>query len=521
MKAFTESDFNVDPKTVEVGAELGRGNFSKVFKGKFEGRQVAVKQQELTDKDLERYLLNELAILREMKHEGCIKFYGAYKTDGKVVNILTEYLEGGDLRRLVHDKPTALGWKYRTSVMEGCARALAYMHSLELIHRDIKTDNVLMSPEGKPKLCDFGFARKWDKSKTMTMCGTDEFMAPEIIFGMPYDEKADIFSFGIMLAEVITRKSPGKRENFLDRGAGDGFNVNFEELDREMEPLNPPQSLVLLTKDCCAHEQENRLSAEDIVAWLEDLLKELPDDKEPKPVLSAEAIAPKLAQYLREEEEEEKDEEDGRGGGSSKPKTEEANIRVKAALTEREEALTKAQQAKQGEVNAKDLAAKKRDSNGGLLSMCFSGVGGGKSNSAANKSLEMAGWVTKRGGRIKTWKRRYMVITNLGIVYFKTPEDQHNGADAQGTIEFSEMTAVAGVVANAVPTVMTGKANSFGVHTGNRTYYISAANAEERGKWIRAISDGHRAYQDRRTGGKKPSVSQRNAVQSTRYGGKN
>jgi len=135
----------------------------------------------------------------------------------------------------------------------------------------------------------------------------------------------------------------------------------------------------------------------------------------------------------------------------------------------------------------------------GIFGLCFPGSQS-KSAAQGNKSLEMSGWVTKRGGRIKTWKRRFMVITNLGIVYFKSPEDQHNGAEAQGTIEFQEMTPVAGVVANAVPTVMTGKANSFGVHTENRTYYISAANSEERGRWIRAISDGHRAYLDRKNG---------------------
>lgn len=504
LKAFTESDFNVDPNSVKAGVELGKGNFSKVFKCEFEGRQVAMKQQELTDADLEKYLLNELAILREMKHEGCIKFYGAFKSHGNMVNILTEYLEGGDLRRLLKDKTAPLGWKYRSSVLMGCAQALAYMHSLEIIHRDIKTENVLMTADGKPKLCDFGFARIWDKSKTMTMCGTDEFMAPEVMFGMSYDEKVDVFSFGIVVAEVLTRKAPGRRDNFLDRVAGDGFNVNMEELEREVQPLNPPKSLVLFAKECVAPEAANRLSAQDMVAWLDECVRELPEDEEPKPVLSAEAIGPKLAQYLREEEEEEKEEDDERvGGGSSKPKTQEAKSRVEAALTERDEALHK----KEAEGNGQGGVVKRssRESNGGIFSKCFSSVSGGKQGGHANKSLEMAGWVTKRGGRIKTWKRRYMVITNLGIVYFKTPEEQHSGADAQGTIEYADMTAVAGVVANAVPTVMTGKANSFGVHTENRTYYISAANAEERGKWIRAISDGHRAFQDRKA--KKPSMT--------------
>src|SRR5687767_9093511 len=131
LKPFTANDFNIDPKSVKLGEELGKGNFSKVYKGMFEGRQVAVKQQEIVDNDLERYLLNELAILRQMKHDGCIKFYGAFKGEGNIVNILTEYLEGGDLRRLVKDKSVPLGWKYRSKVALGCAKALAYMHSLE------------------------------------------------------------------------------------------------------------------------------------------------------------------------------------------------------------------------------------------------------------------------------------------------------------------------------------------------------------------------------------------------------
>lgn len=503
LKAFTPADFSVNPTSVVIGDVLGKGNFSTVYKGTFEGRQVAVKRQEIVDDDLERYLLNELAILRQIKHEGCIKFYGAFKGDGKVVNILTELVEGGDLRRLLQDKSVLLGWKFRAKVALGCARAVAYMHSLQLIHRDIKTENILLASDGSPKLCDFGFARVWDKSKMMTMCGTDEFMAPEIIFGMQYDEKVDVYSFGIMLAELITRKAPGKREGFLDRIAPDGFNVNFDELDRETQAVAAPNSLVLLTKDCLASDTDSRLSAADVVAWLDDFMKEQPIDKEPAPQLTAEAIKDKITLYLAQakkaEEDEEKD-DDADDRGSHKPRTEEDKHRVGAALTEREVVL---QSQRGGDSDSPGKRSAGSNGNNGLLSMCF-GSGSSRSSAALNKSLEMSGWVTKRGGRIKTWKRRFMVVTAIGIVYFKSPEEQHSGAEAQGTIEYSEMTPVAGVVANAVPTVMTGKPNSFGVHTENRTYYIAAASPEERGRWIRAISDGHRAWTDRKNGkGKK------------------
>jgi len=114
--------------------------------------------------------MNELAVLRKVENSGCIKFYGAFK-QGKIMNIITEYVEGGDLRRLLGDKATPLGWKMRVKIATGCAKAIAHLHKLEIVHRDIKTDNVLLTAESVPKLCDFGFARQWDKAKTMTMCG--------------------------------------------------------------------------------------------------------------------------------------------------------------------------------------------------------------------------------------------------------------------------------------------------------------------------------------------------------------
>jgi len=522
LKPFTESDFNVSPSSVQLGEPLGKGNFSTVYKGTFEGRQVAVKQQEIADSELERYLMNELAILRALKHEGCVKFYGAFRGgQSNIVNIITEWVEGGDLRRLVKDKSVQLGWKYRAKVILGCARALAYMHSLQLIHRDIKTENVLMASDGTPKLCDFGFARVWDKSKMMTMCGTDEFMAPEIIFGMQYDEKVDVYSFGIMLAEVCTRKSPGKREGFLDRNAGEGFNVNVDELDRETQSANAPTSLVLLTKECVAAESHDRLSAADIVAWLEDFIKECPADREPAPVLSGEAIKEKLVQYLAQEKAEEEQEEKDEEGESSlmfQSTTEETKQRIEGAEREHHVALSTRGIGGGGDAGEAHSPGKKSTGSTGatsLLSYCFPSSAS-KNSSVSSKSLEMSGWVTKRGGRIKTWKRRWMVLVrNVGLIYYKSPEEAGQAAEAQGMIEFAEMTPVAGVVANAVPTVMTGKANSFGVHTENRTYYIAAATPEERGKWIRAISDGHRDYMEKKNG-KNPAKKIAGDVRRTR-----
>jgi hypothetical protein len=438
-------------------------------------------------------------------------FLGAYKT-GDIAHVLTEYLEGGDLRRLLLDSSTALGWKFRTEIALGFAQAISYLHSLEIIHRDIKTENVLLNSKGEPKLCDFGFARQWDKSKTMTMCGTDEFMAPEIIFSTPYDEKIDVYSFGITLAEIIVRKQPGKSTGFLDRGPQHGFQVDHEELDRECTAVTAPTSLVLLTKECCAQELDSRLAAVDVVRWLEDLLKETEPDTIPVPGLGGDAIKDKLEQYLKrtdmaDAKEGEEDDDDDKPisspGGHSAALTDRNNNNNNNTDGQRGDRKTMGGAGSGGgggntggtTSGNQQHTNSRRSSSGGFSLLGCLGIGGSgdKIKRAGDKTLRMQGWVIKRGGRIKTWKKRYMVISNVGIVYYKAPDDK----EEQGQITFGEMTTVAGVVANAVPTVMTGKPNTFGVHTQNRTYYISASSVEERGKWIRAISDGYRSYLDK------------------------
>ena len=357
------------------------------------------------------------------------------------------------------------------------------------------------------------------------------------MFGIQYDEKVDVYSFGIMLAEVMTRKAPGKLDGFLDRKPGDGFNVDTAELDRESAKAEAPNSLVLLTKECVASEPHDRLDANGVAEWLDDLYKELPDDKEQAPDLHGETISDSLQRYLR------KKSNDGEGvDGDGKdeddddaPKNAAEQKRLKDAAAvrhdeldkqrhhiDKEKSSMKAYKNSKEDVNVKldaddDKASKAMagkssgsgggSSGGGLFSMCFGGGRSHRKSTAGHRVLEMQGWVTKRGGRIKTWKRRYMVITSLGIVYFKGPEDADGSGEAQGQIEWTEMAAVAGVVCNAVPSVMTGKANSFAVHTAGRTYFMVADNIDERGRWIRAISDGHRAWTDKQKGGGKGVVA--------------
>jgi hypothetical protein len=126
--------FNLNVDQLVMGEELGRGNFSVVRKAKMDSLVVAVKVQRLTDPDLERYLRKELAVLKLISHPGLVRYMGAGKRDNSVY-IVTEYLTGGDLRRLLKSGEP-MGWRLRVRLVTGVAAALAYLHARGIIHRD-------------------------------------------------------------------------------------------------------------------------------------------------------------------------------------------------------------------------------------------------------------------------------------------------------------------------------------------------------------------------------------------------
>ncbi len=139
------------------------------------------------------------------------------------IYIVTEFIPGGDLRSKLKDENLALSWHLRVRVAIDVAYAMNYLHSKKMIHRDLKSQNLLVrncsSPpppnyklwfvrvltcfqkvceDWKIKVCDFGFARKAEpKADFLTMCGTDEWMAPEVGLGEKYDTRADVFSYGM------------------------------------------------------------------------------------------------------------------------------------------------------------------------------------------------------------------------------------------------------------------------------------------------------------------------------------
>ncbi|XP_043215086.1 mitogen-activated protein kinase kinase kinase 7-like [Amphibalanus amphitrite] len=196
----------IDINEIQLKEGVGRGAFGVVKKGFWRGRDVAVKKVE-TEQE-KRAFLNELHQLQRVSHPNIVELIGAC-TKPDYVCLVMEYAEGGSLYSVLHSdpKPTynaghAIWWCLQ------CAEGVQYLHEMRLVHRDLKPPNLLLLDYGrKLKICDFGTL--CDVKTHMTNSrGSAAWMAPEVFEGNNYTEKCDVFSFGIILWEVLARRQP-------------------------------------------------------------------------------------------------------------------------------------------------------------------------------------------------------------------------------------------------------------------------------------------------------------------------
>lgn len=207
----------VDRQKVVVETLISRGGCGEVYKGKFNGVDVAVKMLlPETRRNLKHVnmFLAEVKLMAVLDHPCIVAYVGVAWESLNDLCVLSEYLPGGDLRGLMIKYETSghpQGFDYTTvKIAYNVAHALTYMHSLSpvVIHRDLKSKNVLLDNELNAKLTDFGVSRE-RVDRTMTAgVGTSLWMAPEVLMGEKYDDKADMFSFGVVLSELDTHAIP-------------------------------------------------------------------------------------------------------------------------------------------------------------------------------------------------------------------------------------------------------------------------------------------------------------------------
>jgi len=203
-RVWTLNDF-------EIGHSLGQGRFGRVFLAREKESKfiIALKvlfKSQLLEAEVEHQLRREIEIQAHLKHPNILRLYG-YFYDSQRVYIILEYAPAGELykeltrkKKFTEAKAASYAWDL--------IKALQYCHARHVIHRDLKPENILIGANGSLKIADFGYAVHALNSRRATVCGTLDYLAPEMIESKDYDQSVDIWSLGCIIYEFLVGKPP-------------------------------------------------------------------------------------------------------------------------------------------------------------------------------------------------------------------------------------------------------------------------------------------------------------------------
>ncbi|GLE09781.1 hypothetical protein PINS_up021621 [Pythium insidiosum] len=267
---------------------MNRGGFGEVLEGVYHNQRVAIKRLVPENRKkmacLEDFL-SEVKLLTMLDHERIVSFVGVAWDSPRDLCILLEYMTNGDLRNVLSDwklENRPLGWDDRKlRIALHVAEGLTYLHTLrpKIVHRDLKSKNVLIDSNWNAKLSDFGISREESSRQTMTSnVGSSLWIAPEVMMGNNYDEKADIFSFGIVLTELDSHQLPYHNVTTPDgRKVPDPailHMVTMGKIQAEFSAMSRTD-MVLLGRACLALDPAMRPSAPEVRYRIQQILKSM------------------------------------------------------------------------------------------------------------------------------------------------------------------------------------------------------------------------------------------------------
>lgn len=265
----------INSEELEYLEKIGGGCFGSVYRGRCRGKEVAIKKlfkQDVDEKTLADFR-KEVQIMSQLRHPNTLLFMGACTTPGKMA-LVTEMMPKGNLATFLHEERHANFPLHRRLIMaRDCALGMNWLHCSQpvIVHRDLKPSNLLLDEHLRVKVCDFGLSavkQRGDKLQDKGgIPGTPLWMAPEVLMGKPLDEKADVYSFGIVLWEIFMQKEPFEQfENYKEFKR-----AVCKDNERPEIPKSCPASLAALMAQCWDKDPSVRPSFTQIISILEQI----------------------------------------------------------------------------------------------------------------------------------------------------------------------------------------------------------------------------------------------------------
>lgn len=259
QRKWTLQDFH-------IGKRLGKGKYGIVFlaREKQSGYIVALKilfKEALHKYEIERQLRREIEIQARLRHPNILRLYG-YFYDAKRVFLILEYAPRGHMFRILQKRgsfpePEAAHYIYQI------AHGLIYLHKHNIIHRDMKPENLLLTLKNEVKIADFGWSVHAPSSRRQTLCGTMDYLAPEMVEGREHDNSIDIWTLGILLFEFLTGKPPFEHSE---------ARLTYKHISKVMFTVPPTVShqAERLIRGILVHDPAKRMALEAVIThpWI-------------------------------------------------------------------------------------------------------------------------------------------------------------------------------------------------------------------------------------------------------------
>ncbi|XP_054139220.1 serine/threonine-protein kinase PAK 1-like [Melozone crissalis] len=248
-------------KYTELG-HIGSGGFGDVVRAlnNATGREVAIKKINLQGLRRKELTINEIRIMERCRSPNVVKYLDSYLV-GEELWLVMEYMDGGALSDIIYK--TCLSEHHIAAISRECLQGLHFLHSNHVIHRDVKSDNILLRTNGSVKLTDFGLSTQLtpEQSRPCLVAGTPWWMAPEVVTGQPYGPKVDIWSFGIVGIEMVEKEPP-----YWDQSHTSAQRLIATEGTPQLQQPNQFSPCLHDFLSCCLQrDEEQRWSAKELL----------------------------------------------------------------------------------------------------------------------------------------------------------------------------------------------------------------------------------------------------------------